>query len=335
VDVTYVQQLYIPRVGLAVSVPLYAASLVPHRERLQWADLVLATWAYPDGCAAALAAHALGKPCVVKVHGSDVNVVLRRRVPRAIARRILPRCEATVAVSHPLARELIRLGVPTGRVHRVDNGVNVSLFFPRDRREARRALGVPEDARVILFVGRLEPQKGVHELLEAFEGVRALVPRAVLVLLGDGVSRREVTRRAVPWGDQARVLGPAPHACVADWMAACDVLALPSWTEGTPNVVLEALASGRPAVASSVGGIPDVLADPRAGLLVPPRDARALRDALASALAAKWDEQAVRACGPRSWDESARALYGILRAVTANRVPDRSAARAPARPSAL
>ena len=95
-------------------------------------------------------------------------------------------------------------------------------------------------------------------------------------------------------------------------MGACDVLALPSWAEGMPNVVFEALATGRPVVASSVGGIPEALSDPRAGIVIPPKDAEALQDALCAALERPWDESAVRASGPLPWFESARALYDVL-----------------------
>lgn len=327
VDVTYVRQLYVPRVGLAVAVPLYAASLLPHHEALRRADVVLATWAYPDGCAAALAARALGKPCVVKVHGSDVNVVLAKPAPRAIAAGALAHADAVVAVSRPLAEEVVRIGVRRERVHVVANGVDTATFRPRDRADARRALGVDPEARVILYVGRLEPRKGTEDLMAAFERVRERVPEALLVLVGDGVSAPAARAHALRWGTRGRVLGALPHEDVAEWMAACDVLTLPSWAEGTPNVVLEALASGRPVVATSVGGIPDVV-DARAGILVPPRDARALADALVSALYASWDENEVRACGPRSWDESAAALEAVLRAALHARWREASSPRA-------
>jgi glycosyltransferase involved in cell wall biosynthesis len=334
VDVTYVRQLYVPRVGLPVAVPLYLASLLPHRDRLRAADVILATWAYPDGCASVVAARALDKPCVVKVHGTDVNVVLQRGAARRVAGRILPLADAVVAVSRPLGEELARMGVAPARIHQVDNGVDASVFFARDRGEARAALDVPSDARVVLFVGRLEPQKGIRELLGAFNRVHARIPRAMLALVGDGVSREEVRARTAPLGQAVRVLGPLPQAQVAAWMGACDVLTLPSWAEGMPNVVLEALASGRPVVATRVGGIPDALRDDRAGLLVPPRDAAALADALVHALHTTWDEDAVRACGPRPWRESAAALREVLESVTANRTPARSVAPSSATRSA-
>lgn len=317
IDVTYVRQLYLPRVGLPVAVPLYLASLLPYREPLRQADVILATWAYPDGCAAVIAARACGRKCVVKVHGTDVNVVLKTRAARAVAERILPMADAVVAVSRALSEELIRLGVQQERVHVVANGVDSSLFFLRDRSSVRRELGVPERARIVLYVGRLEPQKGVVELLDSFERVRARLPDAMLVLIGDGSAIREVRARTDRWGPAAaRVLGPRPHGDVAAWMGACDVMTLPSWSEGTPNVVLEALASGRPVVATRIGGIPEVLSDERTGLLVPPRDSVALGEALFTALQHPWDESAILARRPRSWADSADALLGVLERAT-------------------
>ncbi len=279
---------------------------------------MLATWAYPDGCAAVLAARAAGKPCVVKVHGSDVNVVLQTRAARAVAARVLPLADAVIAVSKPLADELVSLGVPRERVHLVMNGVDAALFHPRDRAAARRELGIAEDERVVLFVGRLEPQKGIHDLLEAFEQLRAHVPRATLALVGHGISTEEVRARVERWSPGgARMLGALPPGEVAAWLGACDVMTLPSWAEGTPNVVLEALASGRPVVATRVGGIPDVLRDPCSGVVVPPRDADALAAALQDALERGWDAAAIRACGPGSWGASAEGVASVLEQVLA------------------
>ena len=113
--------------------------------------------------------------------------------------------------------------------------------------------------------------------------------------------------------------GARPLKEVAQWLAACDVFTLPSWQEGTPNVVLEALASGRPVVATRVGGIPDVLPDPQAGRLVPARDAASLADAIAVTIErARRGELAperMRALGPKSWNESADALADVLRSL--------------------
>lgn len=313
----YLRRLYVPKVGVPVGVPLYLGSLAPHRARLAWADVVLGTWAYPDGCAVVLAARALRKPCVVKVHGSDMNVLARRATARAVMRRVLPRADAMVTVSRPMGDGLAELGVPRERIHLVANGVDASLFDGRlAQAEARARIGIA--GRSILYVGRMEPQKGLEELLAAFPRVRRMHPDVTLVLVGDGVwrSRVEAPREGVVYA------GPRPLREVAIYMRAADVVTLPSHAEGTPNVLLEALASGRPAVATRVGGIPDVLADPRSGVLVEPRSAESLAAGLDEALRRVWPEAEVRACGAPSWAESAARLEAVLRAAQAARESD-------------
>ena len=312
VETLYVRQLYLPKLGVPVAVPLYLASLAPFRALGRSADVVFATWAYPDACAAVLFARTLGKPCVFKVHGSDLNVIARRWSARSVMRRVLPLADGAVTVSRALGEELASLEVPKERVTIVPNGVDAAVFHPRGKAQARAALGIAPAGSLVVFVGRLEPQKGVSELLRAFELVRAARPDVRQALVGDGVMRREVDAIAQASGGALLAPGARPLGEVADWLAACDVFTLPSWAEGTPNAVLEALASGRPVVASSVGGIPDVLADPAAGRLLPPRDAGALARALEEVLASAWDPLAVQATGPGSWAKSASLLHAVL-----------------------
>jgi glycosyltransferase involved in cell wall biosynthesis len=177
---------------------------------------------------------------------------------------------------------------------------------------------LPEDAKVILFVGGLEPEKGLRELAIAFA---ALAGGSVgsapvyLVLVGEGTLEEELRARAIALaGSTGRMLlaGPQTLAGVARYLAASDLLVLPSWAEGTPNVVLEALAAGRPVVASRVGGIPDAVVEGVTGLLVEPHDADMLARALADATRRRWDEAAIVASAPPSWDESAGRLFDLL-----------------------
>ncbi len=314
IDVTYMRQLYLPVVGVPLALPLYIASMKPYLSMIREADIVLASWAYPDGCASIIMAHHLGKPCAVKVHGSDINIVAQMTSARALLKRILPKADAAISVSRQLSDELASLGLVRSRIHLVANGVSTALFHVRDRRQAREHLGVAHDRPIVLFVGRIEPQKGVDEILDAWETVRARIPEAVLVLVGDGPLKGRVQALQERWGDGLIAPGARPLAEVAEWLGACDAFTLPSWKEGTPNVVLEALASGRPVVGSRVGGIPDILADERSGLLVPAHDANALAKALIEVLSKKWDPSQVSACGPKSWAHSAAELHGVLQA---------------------
>jgi glycosyltransferase involved in cell wall biosynthesis len=305
---------YLPRAGVGLQGALYAASLLaPALRRRGRVDVLLGSWAYPDGVAAVALARALGVPAVVKVHGSDLNVIAKMPGAARNLRWALPRAARVVAVSRPLAEEVAGLGVVRERIDVVPNGVDGELFRPRDRAAARATLGVPADARVILYVGRLEPAKGVADLCEAFERVAARRPDAHLILVGDGSARAACAALAERWPGRVQVAGARPLAEVPTWMAACDVLTLPSWNEGTPNVILEALACGRRVVATRVGGIPDVVNDGELGALVPARDPEALATALTEAAATRYEPEAVAQKGARGgWAESAARLAASL-----------------------
>ncbi|WP_437785861.1 glycosyltransferase family 4 protein [Sorangium sp. So ce1097] len=333
VPVVHPRAPYLPgagRVLAPVNAPLYLAGLLPHVPRLRGRfDVVLGAWLYPDACAAALLARVLGLPYAVKAHGTDVNVVARWRSVRPLVAGALRSAAYAIGVSRPMVEALVALGAPEDRAVLVRNGVDRALFCPGDRRAARRELGLPERGRIVTFVGHVSREKGIHELLRAFEalGADGAAGEPVhLVVVGHGPERGAVEQAAARAGragargaaegrdrrGRIHVAGARPLADVARFLAATDLLALPSWAEGTPNVVLEALAAARPVVATSVGGIPDVVECGRTGLLVPPRDAGALCRALREALARSWDERAFAEAAPPSWEESAEALRRLL-----------------------
>lgn len=312
--VRHPRYLQLPVVGRPIADRLYVASLARELAgRRGRQDVLLAAWAFPDGVAAVELAARLGIPAVVKVHGTDLNVLGRSGAVARRLRRALPRAARLVAVSRPLADVAASLGVPRDRIDVVANGVDAALFRPRERAEARAALGRADGSRWLLFVGRLEPAKGILDLLEAFTLLRRRRGDVRLVIVGDG-SARQACRRAADADDRVLLAGPRPLEEIPLWMGACDALVLPSWAEGTPNVVLEALACGRRAVATAVGGVPDVVDAPELGELVPPRDPAALAAAMDRAASADVPAAVVARAGARQgWAESAARLEQVLR----------------------
>jgi len=311
---------FVPRMDAGTAGPLYAASLVRavlgRRGRV---DVVLGSWAYPDGFAAVALARMLGAPAVVKLHGSDVNVLARRPASRRGIAWALRRARRVVAVSAPLREAAITLGAAPERVDVVRNGIDRGRFRPQDRIEARRGLGLPDDGKVVLYVGNVERHKGAVDLLAAFSRVARSTPGVSLVMVGGGAASEECRRLAAGLGDRAALVGPKAHGEIPRWIAACDALVLPSWAEGTPNVVIEALACGRRVVATRVGGTPDVITSDVLGALVPPRDPAALADAIRDALSRPYDPVAVsEALDAPGWEESARALHASLLAAAAS-----------------
>ena len=308
-EVRHPRTLFVPRLAHATWGPLYAASLAPlvarYRKRI---DVVLGAWAYPDGFASVVLARLLGVPCVVKLHGSDINVVAKLRGARRMTAWALAHAAKIVAVSRPLADEVAALGVPADRVTVVMNGVDSDLFYPRDRAAARAELGL-SPGPLAVYVGNLKEVKGVMDLAAAW----ALVPDATLAVVGDGYMREPFGAAVAPLGSRVHLAGIQPLERIPLWMAAADVIVLPSHHEGTPNVVLEAFAMGRRVVATRVGGVPDLITRPELGAMVPAHDPAAFAEAVTAALRVPYDGAEVARLGARGgWAASAAALHRVL-----------------------
>lgn len=219
---------------------------------------------------------------------------LRRRLLRLSERTSCALAHRVLAVSHSMRSLAIEEGLcPPGKIKVLlggsGNGVDTDRFRPAPaeaRRAARAGRGLPADALVVGFVGRLTRDKGIRELARAWTGIRDREPRAHLLLVGwdeadDPGSREAVAAlRADP---RVHLTGPVPDTTHA--YAAMDLVALPTYREGFPNVALEAAAAGLPIVATSVPGCVDAVEDGATGLLVPAQDAAGLERALQRYLA--------------------------------------------------
>jgi glycosyltransferase involved in cell wall biosynthesis/protein-tyrosine-phosphatase len=237
-----------------------------------------------------LAAKSAGVPHVVRtVHGLSEALRGWKRAKLA-AYEALDKAtlwcfaDRVIAVSNQMAAALRRSGYRRRAVTCIHNGINLQeLRTTRSPDDVRRALGIRADAVVIGSAGRLAPVKGHEYLVRAAPHVLAVEPKATFLFVGSGPLRGELMALAAALAvDQACVFyDPSldDRAGVYDLIAAMDVFALPSLSEGVPLALLEAMALGRPAVATGVGGVPEVIMDRATGLLVAPRDALALADA--------------------------------------------------------
>ncbi|WP_334178690.1 glycosyltransferase [Pseudoxanthomonas sp.] len=311
----------LPGISRATNGWMASRALVPRLRRFE-PDLVLAYWVYPDGFAAKRAARRIGVPCIVGARGSDIHV--RSGLNAYMTRRTLHGLDAMLTVSSAMRDTAIAaFGADPERVHPIVNGIDTDVFHPRDRRAMRAKLGVPEDARLIAYVGRFVEAKGMRELLQAFQSLAAGDPLLRLALIGDGVMREELAGlvQATGLGGRVTMTGGLEPVQVAEWIGASDVLTLPSWSEGYPNVVVEGIACGRPVVATAVGGTGEIITAGN-GIMVPPRDAAALERGLADALARTWDADALSASVSRGWDDVAADTLAVCRQVLAVRGGD-------------
>jgi glycosyltransferase involved in cell wall biosynthesis len=277
-------------------------------------DCVMASWGYPDAVAVGALAALSGTPFVAKVHGSDINVFATEGGRRGQIRWALHRARHVIAVSRALAARVAQLGVPQERTTVLYNGVDPQRFHPLPRDASKQDLGYAPDERVLLFVGNVQASKGCGELLEAFCRLSGQRPEARLAVAGTGPQVPDLKALAAQRGcaDKVRFVGRLPHEAVIRWFGAADLLCLPSHAEGVPNVVLEAMACGRPVVATDVGGIPEVLPS-FAGTMVPPRDVDALEAALQRALDTRWDETRIVAHARTfDWERNVSMLESVL-----------------------
>ena len=288
--------------------------LLPYLEKFR-PDVILNYWLYPDGYAAVAAGKILNIPVVLGSIGSDLCRIPDRATLR-LTQRAVRAAAAVITVSEDLRQRAIRLGASPKSVKTVLNGCDSSIFRFGDRAAARAELSLTADAEVILYVGRLDVNKGLREMLAAASRLASERPGLQLAFVGEGLFLRELQMGAREAGllNRVHLPGACGSAEVARWMTAADLFCLPSYAEGCPNVLLEALACGRPVVATTVGGIPELIT-PDCGTLVPPRDARSLAEAWVGALSRSWDEPAIARKFRRGWDEAAWETDAICRSV--------------------
>lgn len=277
-------------------------------------DVINAQNVFPEGIAAVWLAARLDLPVVITAVGSDINEAAGSRLRLRMTKNALRQARHATAKSMLLGEKIIGMGMDPGRVHYTPNGVDTALFHLQDKTACRKTLGLKQDMKIMLFVGKFRQVKGIHDLLEA---LHILDEQGALdfqtVLIGSGPAERDYARmmQAFGIGDRVFLAGNRGHDEIARWMGASDLFCLPSLREGMPNVVLEALASGRPVVATRVGAVPD-LVNEGSGILVPPADARSLARAISEAMSRTWSPERIRArVQDMSW-ESAAARYADI-----------------------
>jgi len=227
-------------------------------------------------------------PHVVTVHSrldQDYRSAWRRRVARLVDDRSLARAAAVIAVSEALREDLMRRGVPEGRIHVVESAVPPPAA-PWTRADIGQAFGVPDDVLLVATAARHHPVKGLDVLLAAVGRlVREGNPPPFRVLLfGEGPETEALRAQAALVGAAGHVMFLGFRTDVRDVLAGVDIFVLPSRAEGFGLAALEAMAAGIPVVATSVGNLPHLLDHGRAGILVPSDDAEALATALDAVL---------------------------------------------------
>lgn len=222
--------------------------------------------------------------------GENWRIKLYERIDRMLLRL----ADWVVCVSRPLADEIGRKRrrrtppqiIPNCALLRFQN-----LVLPVDRLPLKRALGLPSDSFCVCAAGRFSPEKGHRYLLQAVPNLIGRIPPLLIVLLGEGRERTELERQATELGITKHVMFAGFKKDIQSWIQASDLLVNPSLTEGTPNVVLEAMALGTPVIATAVGGVPDLIEHLESGVLVAPGDSASLAAAIHASFASRAERE--------------------------------------------
>ncbi|UXI67701.1 glycosyltransferase [Tahibacter amnicola] len=311
--------------ALLALVPFFLGSLAWSLVRLaRRADLIHANWAI-CGALAGVLRFAHRKPIVVTLRGDDVTLAARSSLHRMLLRLAVTRASRVVCVAETMAVALReRMPEISHKIHVALNGV--------DSVEAAAAAR-PADANIeLICVGSLIARKGVDVLLRAVAQLNRQDLRVRLVGEGPERGRLQVLANALGLSEQVVFQGAVAPDEVPRWLAASDIFVLPSYSEGRPNVLLEAMAAGRAIIATAIPGVIDTVRDGTHAWLFPAGDADALARALAQALAEPGERQrraeaARREVGHRGWTWAATAeVYAglfdrVMREVAAARDP--------------
>jgi teichuronic acid biosynthesis glycosyltransferase TuaC len=316
IEVAHPRYPLIPKLGMTLAPLLLAQAVKPALrsllERYDF-DAIDAHYLYPDGVAAAILGKHFGKPVVLTARGTDVTLIPRYRLPRAMILWAARSAAAVITVSRSLKEGLVALGAPQERITVLRNGVDLERFRPLDRETTRARLGLR--ATTLLSVGHLIERKAHHLAVSAV----ALLPGMELVIIGDGpeLNALRALARRTGVAHRVRFLPAMGQDELRQYYGAADALVLASSREGWANVLLESMACGTPVIASNVGGASELVTAPAAGVLFEQRTAEGLADAVRKLFCAYPERGATRRHAEQfSWDATTHGQIEIFRAAT-------------------
>lgn len=273
-------------------------------------------WGYPDGFSAYLISKVLKIPFIVTLRGSDINVFLKSGLRKILILWYLKQLKHIIVVSASLKDALVKHNVNASKIEVIRNGVDFNKFYIVDKVAARNKLGLHLDKQILLCIGNLVDIKGQDILLNAYKLIESQSRQ--LIFIGDGDMKEALLRKVqteFKYSKNITFVGRKAHEEIVYWLNACDLYVLPSRNEGMPNVIYEALACGKPIVATNVGGINEVITTEEVGLLVEPGSFEKLSTGIIVALAKHWDAQLIRSTVEQyTWEITTMKCEEIWRA---------------------
>ncbi len=267
----------------------------------------------PGGLTGVLIRKTLGIAHVCTVHGSDISIYPSiNKVIYFLTKYVLEATNKIVVVSHKLKDRALVLCPSIKDITVIYNGADCGRF--RQLQKAKEQLAINESRKIVMFIGNLFPVKGVKFLISAFSELLKSRDKddVVLFVIGDGGEKETLRQVARNLKIEHNVffLGRKPHSEIPLWLNIADIFVLPSLSEGFPTVLVEALMCGVPVIASDVGGISEIIADGKTGLLTDPGNEDQIREALTTLLDNEFVKEKIMTCAKErvkgfTWENNA------------------------------
>lgn len=256
--------------------------------------LVHAHFIWPNGYVAIRIKEKYGVPCLITAHGYDIyDLPFRDDQWKTIIKYVLDHADAVIPVSASNLACINKLGTRTP-VYVIPNGYRSDLFYPQDMQECRKQLGLPRDRKIILAIGNLVEEKGQKYLISAMADLIKKRPDILCGIIGSGGLKKELHYqiRSLCLDAHVTLAGGRSHAEIPLWLNACDLFVFPSIRESFGVVQIEAMACGKPVVATINGGSEEIITQ-ESGILIEASNDVALADAIEYALDKKWDREKI------------------------------------------
>ncbi len=232
------------------------------------------------------------KPFILTQHNTFIDYqswlnIVEHLNDMAIGKAVLKAADRVITVSKKTMEYVCKLGADKSKTSVIYNGVDIDTFHPENKGESRKKLGLPKNRKIVLSVRRLVYKNGLGTLIESVPLVARNHPDTLFVVAGKGPSRKLVEDRIKELGieDNVKLTGFVPDRLLPVYYDAADYFILPSASgEGLPLVLLEAMACGLPVIATTVGGTPEIIKHMKNGVLVPPRNPKAIAEAISKLL---------------------------------------------------
>jgi len=284
--IIYPTYYFLPKIAIKTNGIMYYWSIKKAIEKLNFIpDILYTTWVYPDAYATMLLAEELHKKYFLRVHGSDINdLAFRSSIQNKII-KVLNNADTIISPSNALKEKMLNINIEASKIHVIYSGIDLSKFYFRDKQECESELNLASGKRRVLYIGNFKESKGVMDLLKATSYLRKDLKNLEIDFIGKGETldsmKKFINENAME--EIVRIIGPIDHERLNPWINSADCVCLPSYSEGMPNVLIEALACKKNVVATEVGGIPELIKN-KEWFLVKPGDPTQLAGVLKDVL---------------------------------------------------